>query len=81
MDYTFSVKWNKPAASWMVDIADAGGTPIITGISLVTGADLLEQYGYLRFGGQLIAQTASNPDAVPSFTNLGSDGKLLFTSP
>lgn len=81
MDYRFTVKWNKPASCWMVDIADSNGTPIVSGISLVTGADLLEQYGYLRFGGQLIAQTAHDADAVPTFANLGSDGKMYFMSP
>lgn len=65
----------------MADISDSGGNPVLSGISVVTGADLLEQYAYLRFGGQLLAQTAHDPDAVPTFDNLGGDGKVFFLSP
>lgn len=81
MEYRITVKWNKPASCWIVDVADNAGKAIVCGMALVTGADLLEQYGYLRFGGQLIAQTAHDADAVPTFTNLGGDGKMYFMSP
>lgn len=81
MDYRFTVKWNKPASCWIADITDVNGNAVLNGISLVTGADLLDQYGYLRLGGQLIAQTAHDADAVPTFENLGGDGKMFFMSP
>lgn len=63
---------------WVLDIADANGTPIVQGIPLVTGADLLAQYKHLGFTGALVCQTTSNPDAVPTFTNLGDDGQLYW---
>ncbi len=69
---------NDPAGGWVLDIADAVGNDIVTGIPLVTGADLLAQYGYLGFGGRLRVQTSSNPDAVPTFKNLGDDGLLYW---
>lgn len=81
MDCKLSVKWCKPAACWVADIADINGNPIVSGIPLVTGADLLEQFGYLRLGGQLLAQTDHDTDAVPTFTNLGKEGHMYFLSP
>lgn len=63
---------------WVLDIGDALNNPILTGVPLVTGADLLAQYEYLGIGGQLIVATSSVPDAVPTFTNLGGDANLYF---
>lgn len=66
---------------WTLDIADAANNPIVQGIPLVTGADLLAQYRHLGFTGKLIVQTTSNPDAVPTFANLGNDGRLYWVTP
>lgn len=63
---------------WTLDIADASGNPVAQGIPLVTGADLLAQYKHLGFTGSLIVQTTSNPDAVPTFDNLGDDGQVYW---
>jgi hypothetical protein len=57
---------------WVLDINDTGGNPILCGIPLVTGADLLAQYAYLAFGGQLWVTTDGAPDAVPTYLNLGA---------
>lgn len=79
--YKLTVKWNVPAQAWVLDISTPSGTPILSGVPLITGADLLEQYEYLNFGGALYAQTDNAPDAVPTYTNLGSDGHLYFVVP
>jgi hypothetical protein len=63
---------------WTLDIADTSDNPIVSGIPFVTGADLLAQYGYLNFGGQLIVQSDSDPLSVPSFTNLGQTSHLYW---
>lgn len=69
---------NDFSGGWTVDIADSSGNPILQGVPLVTGADLLAQYKHLGFTGALVVQTVSNPDAVPTFDNLGSDGQLYW---
>jgi hypothetical protein len=74
--YDFTVRWNMPNASWIIDIADASGNPIVSGIPMVTGVDLLEQYGYLNFGFQLVAQTDNSPETVPTFEALGTTAHL-----
>ena len=74
-------RWNVPAGCWVIDINESDGTPFLTGIPLVTGADLLEQFSDLEFGGQLIVQTDHDTDAVPTFDNLGTLGHLYFVVP
>lgn len=74
--YGFNVQWNVPNASWVIDISDASGNPIVSGIPMVTGSDLLEQYSYLGFQFALVAQTDNSPDTVPTFDNLGTTGHL-----
>ncbi len=78
--YTLTLQYrNTDDGGWTLDISDASGnTPILQGIPLVTGVDLLAQYAYLNFGGQLVVRTASDPDAVPTFSNLGTDGILYW---
>lgn len=77
VSYKFTIRWNTAAGStgsWMMDIADSKGKPIISGIPLVTGADLLGQYKYLDLGGQLQVQNKS----IPTFANLGDNTRLFF---
>lgn len=75
------VKYNKAATCWVVDILDQDGNPILMGVPLVTGCDLLEQFAYLGFGLQMIAQTDFDTDAVPTFENLGREGHLYLLTP
>lgn len=74
--YGFTVRWNVPNGSWIIDIADSSGNAIVSGIPMVTGADLLEQYSYLDFGFQLVVQTDNSPDTVPSYDTLGVTSHL-----
>jgi hypothetical protein len=79
--YGLNVTWNVPNASWIIDIADASGNPIVSGIPMVTGADLLEQYSYLSFGFALVAQTDNAPDVVPTFATMGQTSHLYAILP
>lgn len=81
VQYRFTLQYrNADMGGWFLDIADSSSNPIIQGIPLVTGADLLEQYAYLGIGGQLIVQTDGDSDAVPTFSNLGAASHLYFVS-
>lgn len=66
---------------WILDIDDATGNPIVQGIPLVTGADLLEQYAYLGLGCSLYAATDGDPVSPPHWWNLGSTAQLYVVSP
>jgi len=76
--YTLTLVWNQFASNWILDIADNNSVPIVQGIPLVTGTDLLAQYGHLNFGGQLIVQTDHDLNATPTLDNLGSNSHLYF---
>lgn len=65
-------------AGWVLDIADAQGAPLVEGIALVTGTDLLAPYAYLGIGGKLVVRSDADPDAVPTFANLGVGSQLYF---
>lgn len=73
--------WCAPANCWIVDVNDENGVPIVAGMAMVTGADLLEQFQYLGLGFQMIVQSDNNPDEVPSYTTLGKTGHLFIPSP
>lgn len=72
----FRLTWCAPAAAWVLDLYDSDGTPMALGLMLTTGADLLEQFGYLELGFELAAFTDHNLEAVPTFANLGLEGHL-----
>ncbi len=75
--FTFIYR-NADQGGWILDIDDDAGNPLVHGIPLVTGTDLLSQYAYLGFSGSLYCQTLSDPDAVPTFENLGTDGCVFW---
>ncbi len=77
--YQLTVKWNVAAQCWILDIADEFGVPIVSGIPVVTGADLLGQYEYLNFGGKLFVRTDGN-DLPPGFKNLGITSKVYWVT-
>ena len=85
--YTLVFKWNTVANVWTIDfLDDTGVTPIIRGIPLVTGCDLLEQFAYLPLAARLILTVMTigpglSPDNVPNFLDLGIDGRLYATMP
>jgi hypothetical protein len=80
--YVLMARWNDISACWILDIYEFDGvTPVLRGVPMVTGADLLGQYEYLELGGNLIALTIAvghPPDEVPTFDNLGIDGHLYY---
>lgn len=55
--YQLTITWNPTTLCWVLDIASEDGTAILLGIPIITGLDLLAQYGYLGFGGSLVVQT------------------------
>jgi hypothetical protein len=87
IEYTFKLAWNAVAQIWILDIYDAlGTTPIIRGVPLVTGTDLLGQFAYLQVAAHAVLMALSvgpavSPDEPPTFNNLGIDGQLIYVSP
>lgn len=67
-----------PDGGWALDISDDLGNPLICGIPLVTGANLLAQYDYVGIGGVMWVNGDGDPAAVPLFTNLGVTSHLYY---
>jgi hypothetical protein len=63
---------------WILDIGDANQVPLVAGIPLVSGVDLLAQYAYLSFGGSLVVTTDRGAGEVPTFDGLGATAHLYF---
>lgn len=78
--YVLVLSWNHIANSWNLDIADYNNNPLINGIALVAGLNLLEQYKYMNFGGVLFAESLAAPFIPPTYENLGKEGKLYFVT-
>lgn len=70
-----------PNDCWTMDISDGSGNPMVCGIPLVTGCDLLGQYRYLGFGCSLFCTTDGDVGAVPRFYNLGLGAHLWLETP
>ena len=65
---------------WVLDLSTESGAPLINGIPLVTGVDLLEQYAHLNLGGRLWVKGKINPDDPPTFDNIGSESLLFWVT-
>jgi hypothetical protein len=79
--YKMKLQWSAaPTGGWVLDIYTDQESPILCGIPLVSGVDLLEQYRYLNIGngGWLYCVTYGDHDAAPTQTNLGTDAHLFW---
>nr|WP_257228917.1 hypothetical protein [Acinetobacter sp. YH12255] len=61
---------------WYLDTLDTSEKPLITGLLLCPGIDLLEQYKHVIPHGLYV--TISNPDELSTFDSLGSKIKLYY---
>ncbi|WP_069705192.1 phage baseplate plug family protein [Burkholderia seminalis] len=79
--YQLTVQYRAAGGTgWILDVADASGNLLVSGIPLVTGTDLLGQFGYLGFGGSLWVQGAASPDDVPTFDDLGVGSHVFWVT-
>ncbi len=77
--YHMRLMWDDQGdGAWILDINDQTDTPLIHGIPLVGGADLLGQYGYMKFGGYLYCVTDGQPYVPPTKDNLGKNSHLVW---
>lgn len=75
--YTLKVIW-RDVAGWIMDVMDSSGAPLLSGVPLVTGANLLQQYPQLGINGALVVATDKGAPYTPSKTNLGTYSHLIF---
>ena len=64
---------------WILDIYDDVEKPMVRGIPIVTGADLLQQFEYLGFGGMLLVWSTEGPwHTIPDFDALGTNSNVYY---
>lgn len=77
--YNLRIIWvDAPDTGWLMDISDANGEALLTGVPLVAGADLLEQYRDLGFVGKLFCGTDGDLLTPPTYGNLGVTAHLFY---
>lgn len=68
----------RDAAGWIIDVRDSGGADLLTGVPLVVGVDLLEQYPDLGISGVFAVLSDDSREEYPTKTNLGTGSHLYF---
>lgn len=76
--WRISINWRD--VYWIMDLQNDRAEPVISGIPLVTGADLLAQYAYMRLGFKLVVVCDDSAQDYPTKTDLGSRSHLLVST-
>jgi hypothetical protein len=76
VNYNFSIIWR--GTQYCLNLLDTNKNPIITGIALVPGMDLLGPYQYLNLGFGLSVSTTSDPTHEMTYTDLGSISQIII---
>lgn len=82
VNYQMTIRWNATPngqGGWYFDLSDIDkGIPVLGGIPIITGADLLGQYGHLGIGGGLVC--ISDSGEPPEFNEIGAGSVLYFVT-
>jgi len=78
VEYIFINRWSSGMGLWTFSLLSIDEEILINDMPLVTGTDLLEQWGYLKIPGSLICYTAGNQGEPPTFENLGGNANLYY---
>lgn len=75
--YHFRLLWRDPVG-WFLDISTSDLVPLVLGISLVTGVNLIQQYQH-KIKGELwiLTDNLDNPD----YQSVGNALKLYWINP
>ena len=75
VNYNFSIIWR--GTEYILDLLDTNKNPIICGIPLVPGVDLLAPYKYLNLGFSLSISNTTNPMQEMTYSDLGITTQVL----
>jgi len=73
--YNFQIIWR--GNQYILDIFDINNNAIVTGISLVTGVNLMEQFRYLNLGFNMFVSTDITPNLDVNYPDLGVTAHLM----
>lgn len=75
--HTYYITINWIGNAYVVNLYDGLKNPILLGIALVTGMDLLKSYAYLALGFSLFIKTDVNKYLIPTYDTLGVSSHLI----
>lgn len=78
--WNLGLYWNDISGKWIFDLSDQDKNPVLSGIPVVAGVDLLGQFEYLGIGGSLVVQTDADPYQDPTYENFGTGSRLIFVT-
>ena len=79
VSFQFTLRWNARVNNWVIDVADAGGNPIVTQVALRLGTDLLAPHrGYPVPAGSLNVFDTSGEGAEATRDELGTRVLLQY---
>ncbi|WPM85433.1 hypothetical protein QNH14_04550 [Apirhabdus apintestini] len=76
---SFTLQW-RDEAGWLADIRDENDMPLLSGLPLVTGGDLLAPYRHLGLRGELHVIADDPGQQAPGKTSLGARHHLWYIS-
>jgi hypothetical protein len=77
--FTLDTYTNRADGSWYMDLSDSVGVPIVIGIALVTGLDLLYPYRYLPVpAGVLFINDLAGPRQDPGLDSFEDEEVALY---
>jgi hypothetical protein len=78
--YRLTTTWCDAAPNWVLNVEHPDDGPLIMGIPIVPGVDLLGQYEYLGIKGKIFVQSAATPTRTPGYDDLGAASLVFFVT-
>lgn len=80
--YTLRILWSQRAECWHLDLGDADGAPIVSGIRLTESYPLLARYRHLPVPpGELALLDTRALDGEPTLSEMGTRYRLYYFAP
>lgn len=81
-EYTIRFFWcASPEGGWTIDIVSIDNVPLVQGLPLTAGESVVQQLEYLGIVGEIRVATDDDELVEPTFSNLGSNGRVYYIEP
>lgn len=69
---------NVPDGGWFMDVRDLSDDPLVLGLALTAGENVVQQFDYLGFEGGIGVCVDFDYTLEPTYDNFGKNGKVQF---
>lgn len=76
--YQLAITWRDAISHWVLDMSDGQGSPVLQGIPLIAGTNLLGQFKHLGIGAGLLVMLDNGTDETVTYPGLGSSAHVRF---